>query len=177
MKFKIFLYMFLLLLFISGELEAQESKSTNPDRLNVRQRNPLECTSALLLPQLHGNPKNNFTEEVHDMMWLSLRIAIILNHQANPFFTPKEVKVNLYHFFLAGITEITAFEMPNEESLIDGTLFNILKELNVLEDFQFFLLKQLGFDRNNLGPFKIKSEGGLIQNSFHRLQIQVIILI
>ena len=158
---KSFFYI-VLLLFVSENLEAQREKIRMKLKPNMSQRNLLGCINALLSSQSHKSFKDNFVEEVHDMFWTSLRIATILNYYANPFFITKKVKVNLYHFFLAGITEITVSGKPTEISFIDSTLFNILKELDILEDFQFFLLKKLGFDRNNLGPFKIRSDGGLI---------------
>ena len=148
------------LLFILGGLEAQGSESIKPDTPNAGQSHLLECVGALLSSQSHKSLEDKFTKEVHGMVWTSLRIATILNHYANPFFVPKRVKVNLYHFFLAGITEVTT--RINRVSFINSTLFNVLKELDILEDFQFFLLKQLGFDRNNLGPFLIEPGGCLI---------------
>ena len=140
-------------------------ETIRPERPTNRQRDLLESMNqpaALPSLELHGNLENASLKELDDMMWASSRIAVVLDLKANPLLKLQDVKINLYHFFLAGITEITTFEMPADISFIDGAVFTTLKELGILEEFQFFLLGQLGFDRDNLGPFEIRPDGGLI---------------
>ena len=78
---------------------------------------------------------------------------------------PAPIQINPIMIFLAAITEVEVHGQDkgvfHKFSLINRTLFTVLKRLNILEDIQTFLLNQLGFNSNNMGPFSIRAGGGV----------------
>ena len=102
----------------------------------------------------------NLSNEDQDIILMASLIA----SQLQPS-TVSTIQINLTLIFLGAITEVKVDSEDkgvfHDFSLIDGMLFTILKRLGILEATQTFLLSQLGFNDNNLGPFKKRPGGGL----------------
>ena len=119
------------------------------------QRN--QCTIALS----HPNVKKirELPNEEQDIILMASLIASQLQPNKSP------LQINPTLIFLGAITEVKVNNKSksifHNFSLIDGMLFTVLKRLEILESFQAFLLSQLGFTNNNLGPFSIRDSGGL----------------
>ena len=76
---------------------------------------------------------------------------------------PSNPQVTLYHLFLAAMTEVYVDSVPM--TYTDINLLDFLRRENLLEDFQSFLLNNIGLSRNHLDSlFEKKSDGVLILN-------------
>ena len=77
---------------------------------------------------------------------------------------PLNSQVTLYHVFLAAMTEVHVDGGPI--TYTNSELFDFLRRQNLLEDFQNFLLNNLGLSRDRLGSlFDKRSDGTLIFNT------------
>ena len=92
-------------------------------------------------------------------------MASLIASQLQPT-TVSTIQLNPTLIFLGALTEV---KIDSQEqgvfhnfSFIDGMLFTVLKRLGILEDTQAFLLNLLGFSNNNLGPFEMRPDGGVI---------------
>ena len=110
--------------------------------------------------QLTRKSDNILTEEGQDIMLMSSLLASQLQPTAiSPQITPTLL-------FLSAITEV---KVEGEDKGIfhnfgfrDRILLTAFKRLGILENLQTFLLSQLGFKGDHLGPFSIRAEGGVI---------------
>ena len=115
-----------------------------------------QCPSALS----HSNVEKTeqFSNESQDMM-------LIASLMASQMQTTSQ-KINSSLILLSAITEVKVAGQNKGSfhnlSLIGGTLFTVFKRLNILENFQNFLLNQIGLSESNLGPFSMSTEGELI---------------
>ena len=125
-----------------------------PDQVSARDK----CAMALLHP--HIESIKGLSHEDQDMILMASLIA----SQLQP--TASIIQINPTLIFLGAITEVKIGSKDkgvfHNFSLIDRTLFTVLKHLGILEETQAFLLSQLGFNETHLGPFSIKDDGGLI---------------
>ena len=107
----------------------------------------------------NDNRINSLSSEAQDMLIMSSLIA----SQLWPNKLPIQIKFKV--MLLSSFTEVKIVYQEkgifHNFSLINKTLFNIFKRLGILKDIQMFLLNQLGLNGNDLGPFRIKDEGGL----------------
>ena len=86
--------------------------------------------------------------------------AIMIARQLHP----SDPQVTLYHIFLATMTEVRVNGGPM--TYTNPSLLNFLRRHNLLEDFQNFLLNNLGLNRDHLDTlFEKKSDGTLILNT------------
>ncbi len=77
---------------------------------------------------------------------------------------PSDPQVTLYHIFLAAMTEVRVDGAPI--TYTNPKLLAFLRERNLLENFQNFLLNNIGLSRDQLGPlFEKNSDGMLILNT------------
>ena len=90
-------------------------------------------------------------------------MSSLMASQLQPVKLP--MQINLTILFLSTLTEVKIGSQDKRTfhhlSLIDRTLFNVFKQLGILEDIQTFLLSQLGLSSDDLGPFSIRDSGGL----------------
>ena len=79
-------------------------------------------------------------------------------------FRPSSPQVTLYHIFLAAMTEVHVDGAPI--TYINPSLLAFLRRQNLLEDFQNFLLNNIGLSGDRLDSlFEKKSNGRLVLNT------------
>ena len=87
--------------------------------------------------------------------------AIMIAHQLRP--SDPNPQVNLYHIFLAAMTEVRVDGAPI--TYTDPKLLDFLRRQNLLEGFQNFLLNNVGSNRARLDSlFEKRSDGTFILN-------------
>ena len=101
---------------------------------------------------------NALSIEAQNMFIMSSLIV----SQLQPNVSSINIKVLLLSAFITVKVNSQRKGVFHNFSLIDRTLFTVLKNLEILEDIQTFLLSQLGFSDGNLGPFSRRHERGLI---------------
>lgn len=118
-----------------------------------------ECDAALV-----KNLSYNLSNESVNVMLMASWLAAASHSQIEPVSLAAKPEVNLYHLFLATMTEIKTSHHNINLSLIGSTVHLVLSDFGVLEDFQAFLLSSLGFNGHSTGPFEVrpkKEEGGI----------------
>ena len=121
---------------------------------------PMQLFASSCIVPLSSQDKriNALSTEAQNMFVMSSLIVSQLQ--------PNVSSINMKVLLLSALTTVKVTSprkgVFHNFSLIDETLFTVFKNLEILEDVQAFLLSQLGFNNDNLGPFSRRYEGGLI---------------
>ena len=121
------------------------------------------CQESLLALDKDDQRFRELSPQAQNMMQIASLIAQVTHTNTLP------AKVNLYHILLAALTEVQLTdEAIHHLNLVDidsenkNVLFVVLKNLEILRDFQRFLLEKIGLNSSDPDPFQFQSDGSLL---------------